>query len=46
VVGGRHLRYAEGTSISNLHLTMLDRMGVPVDKMGNSTGRLELLSDV
>ena len=46
VAGGRHLRYPRGTSISNLHLTMLDRMGVAVDKMGNSTGRLELLSDV
>ena len=46
VAGGRHLRYPQGTSISNLHLTMLDRMGVAVDKMGNSTGRLELLSDV
>lgn len=46
VKGGRHLRFAEGTPISNLHLTMLDKMGMPVDQLGNSTGPLELLSDV
>ncbi len=42
--GGRHLRYAEGTPITNLHLTILDKMGVPVDTMSDSTGRLDLLS--
>ena len=46
VKGGRHIRYAEGTPISNLHLTMLDKLGMPVDKLGNSTGRLELLAEV
>jgi len=46
VKGGRHLRYAEGTPISNLHLTMLDKMGFPLEKVGNSTGALNLLSDV
>ena len=40
---GGHLRYAERTSISNLHLTVLDKMGVRVDKMSDATGRLELL---
>ena len=39
---GGHLRY-EDTSISNLHLTVLDKMGVRVDKMSDATGRLELL---
>lgn len=46
VKGGRHLRYTEGTPISNLHLTMLDKMGIPLDKIANSTGALNLLSDV
>lgn len=46
VKGGRHLRYAENTPISNLHLTMLDKLGIPVEKLGNSTGPLALLSDV
>ena len=41
---GGHIRYAERTPISNLHLTILDKMGVPVDKMSDSTGKLELLS--
>jgi hypothetical protein len=46
VRGGRHLRYEDNTPISNLHLTMLDKMGIPVDTLGNSTGRLELLGGV
>lgn len=44
--GGRHLRYAEGTPISNLHLSILDKMGLAVEKLSNSTGPLALLSDV
>ena len=44
--GGRHIRYPEGTPVSNLHLTMLDKMGMPVDRLSNSTSPLELLSEV
>lgn len=40
--GGQHLRFPEGTPIGNLHLAMLDKMGVPLDKIGNSTGPLDL----
>ncbi len=43
---GRHVRYADETPITNLFLSMLDRMGVPVDTLGDSTGRLEGLSDL
>ncbi|HIE95328.1 MAG TPA: DUF1552 domain-containing protein [Acidobacteria bacterium] len=39
-----HIRYEERTPISNLHLTILDKMGVPVDQMSDSTGKLDLLS--
>ena len=39
-----HLRYEEDTSISNLHLTVLDKMGVRVDKMSDATGKLDLLT--
>jgi len=46
VKGGRHLRYTEGTPISNLHLTMLEKMGIPMESIANSTGRLNLLSGV
>ena len=40
--GGRHIRYPEGTPLANLHLTLLDKLGAPIDRLGNdSTGRLE-----
>ncbi len=43
--GGRHLKYPSGTPLANLHLTLLDRLGVPtVERIGDSTGRLEHLS--
>ena len=42
--GGRHLRYADGTPMTNLFLTMLDRLGVHRDRIGDSTGRIEHLS--
>lgn len=35
--GNQHLRYAEKTPIANLHLTLLDRMGVPLEKHGDSS---------
>jgi hypothetical protein len=30
--------------MTNLYLSMLDMLGVPLDKFGNSSGKLELLS--
>jgi hypothetical protein len=36
--GGQHVRYGEGTPVSNLLLTLLDRAGVPVASVGDSTG--------
>lgn len=41
---GRHLRYPKATPVNNLWLSMLDRVGTPVDQLGDSTGRLEGLS--
>jgi hypothetical protein len=35
--GNQHLRYAEKTPIANLHLTLLDRVGVPMEKLGDSS---------
>jgi diadenosine tetraphosphatase ApaH/serine/threonine PP2A family protein phosphatase len=40
----RHLRYEKGTPLANLHLTLLDKVGVPVEHFGDSTGELNLLS--
>lgn len=37
---GRHVRYPEETPMCNLFLSMLDRLGAPVDFIGDSTGRL------
>jgi uncharacterized protein DUF1552 len=44
--GGRHLRVPKETPIANLFVTVLDHLGVPMDKFGDSTGKLEYLSDV
>jgi uncharacterized protein DUF1552 len=41
IKGGRHIRYAKETPLANLHLTLLDKLGVHLDKMGDSTGRLD-----
>ena len=44
IKGGRHIRYAKDTPLTNLFLTMLDMTGVRVDRFADSTGELELLS--
>jgi hypothetical protein len=41
---GRHVRYEKETPMTNLYLSMLDRMEVKVDRHGDSTGRLDQLS--
>jgi hypothetical protein len=38
--GGRHLRYPDHTPMTNLILSMLDRVGVPMETLGDSTGTL------
>ncbi len=40
--GGRHLRNAPDTTMSNLLLAMLDKLGTPTEKFGDSTGMLAL----
>ena len=44
--GGRHVRVAQDTPNTNLFLTVLDKLGVPVDALGDSTGQLRYLSAV
>ena len=39
---GRHLTYPLDTPMSNLLVTILDRVGVRTDKLGDSTGPLQL----
>ncbi len=43
---GRHIQYKSGTPMTNLYLTLLDRMGVEAEKLGDSNGRVEHLSGV
>ena len=40
--GGRHLKFPERTPISNLLLAILDKSGIHMDTLGDSTGKLEI----
>lgn len=42
--GGRHIVYPEHTPLTNLQLTLLDKLGVPSEKLGDSTGEFKGLS--
>lgn len=38
---GRHVRFRQGTPLNNLFLSMLDKVGVDVEQLGDSTGKLQ-----
>ncbi|MDQ1471056.1 MAG: hypothetical protein QOJ99_2536, partial [Bryobacterales bacterium] len=41
IAGGRYIVYpGDTTPLTNLYLTMLDKVGVPTEKLGDSTGKL------
>ena len=40
--GGRHVRYPAHTPLANLHLSLLDKLGVPAESLGHANGRLPL----
>ena len=40
MTGGRHLRYPDHTPMTNLLVSMLDKVGVREDTLGDSTGRI------
>ena len=40
--GGRHLTYADKPSMANLLVTLMDKLGMPVERHGGSTGRLPI----
>ncbi len=40
IPGGRHVKYDELTPMANLHLTLLDDVGVHLDDFADSTGRI------
>ncbi len=39
--GGRHIRFAKATPLANLHLTLLDKVGVRLDKFADSSGKVD-----
>jgi Protein of unknown function (DUF1552) len=41
--GGRHIRYAKPTPLANLHLTLLDKVGVRIDSFADSQGKVDEL---
>ena len=41
--GNRHIRYEKPTPLANLHLTLLDKVGVRLDSFADSTGKLDEL---
>ena len=40
--GGRHLRYTDSPLMANLLVTLLDKLDLPLERVGGSTGRLEI----
>ena len=43
VKGGRHITCATDTPLTNLHLSLLDKLGISLDAFGDSTGRVSEL---
>jgi uncharacterized protein DUF1552 len=44
--GARHIKYAQQTPLANLHLTLLEKVGVQLDSFVDSTGKIGELLDV
>mgnify|MGYP001190565240 FL=1 len=44
--GGRHLQYHDDSPLTNLYLAVLDKLGIPVEHFGDSTGQIEYLTEV
>jgi len=43
---GRPIEYKNETPLNNLYVSLLDRVGVPAETLGDSTGKLAELSDI
>jgi hypothetical protein len=46
IKGGRYIRYGAGTPLANLHLTILEKLGIALEKFGDSTGKVGRLTDL
>ena len=40
IKGGRHLQFPPETPLANLHVTVLNKLGIPTERLGDSTGEL------
>ena len=40
IKGNQHLRYPDRTPIANLHVALLNKVGIATEKFGDSTGQL------
>lgn len=43
---GRHIKYPKETPLANLHVAMMNQLGVPAEKFADSNGKLGYLSDL
>ena len=41
--GGRHIKYAQPTPLANLHLTLLNKVGVQLESFADSNGQVDEL---
>jgi hypothetical protein len=41
--GGRHIKFEKPTPLANLHLTLLDKVGVRLDSFADSRGKIDEL---
>jgi Protein of unknown function (DUF1552) len=46
IKGGRHIVYPEHTPLTNLQLTILNSLGIPAEKLGDSRGQFKELSEL
>jgi Protein of unknown function (DUF1552) len=46
IKGGRHIVYPEHTPLTNLQMTLLNKLEVPTEKLGDSTGQFRELSEL
>jgi hypothetical protein len=40
------VRFTNEPPLANLHVTLLDKLGLPADRLGDSDGRVKELSEV
>jgi Protein of unknown function (DUF1552) len=45
IKGGRYIRHPKGTPLANLHMSILEHVGIFAESFGDSTGKLNRLSD-